>query len=620
MKKTAITLAACFILALCANACIKKSVAPVVASDSIVCLVMDSTNALVGNATFTYNKNEKKTTDWSGRVVLPCQEKIKVKIEANGYKSLTQELRTDAAQPIIIRLTKAPVAAQKDKSYRGTIRTGCSARKEIYTEEVMYSVKMMDCAAPLAGAKPEVVEESAIAEMEEAPARAGGGINIAPAAGKLTAGEVNDFAKWALWSDILDKTHSQYISQWKMTARDRYTVQVVGQNRYPVVGRQVSLVSKQGTVFQAITDNMGRAELWNGLCGPAAEGPLWVAVDGKRTEIKADRFITIETEDECDAPETTDVMFVMDATGSMGDELRYMTAELQDVIARSEHAVEGVTIRTGAIVYRDHGDAYLTRISRLTEDINETQTFLNKQEANGGGDYEEAIPEALMATINAAGWADNARARIAFLIFDAPCHDDSATIAMLHEQVLNAAAMGIRLVPVVCSGLREAGELLARTLALATNGTSFFLTDDSGIGHSHLKPTTDSIKVEHLNDMMVRTIIEFTRMSTCEQEEESVESESWEHFIPNPTDAPTAQVTTFSVKPNPCTDAFEVACDAEIESLCLVDASGKLILTLGAQHAGTTRVKVGGLATGVYFAKALINGQWQTKKVIIKSI
>ena len=124
------------------------------------------------------------------------------------------------------------------------------------------------------------------------------------------------------------------------------------------------------------------------------------------------------------------------------------------------------------MVYRDHGDDYITRISRLTDDITTTQMFIDKQEANGGGDYEEAVPEALMAALNSAGWNESSRARIAFLILDAPCHQDSATVALLQEQVLNAAAMGVRIVPVVCSGLDKAGEMLMRSIALLTNGTS----------------------------------------------------------------------------------------------------------------------------------------------------
>ena len=214
-----------------------------------------------------------------------------------------------------------------------------------------------------------------------------------------------------------------------------------------------------------------------------------------------------------------------------------------------------------------------------------------------------------MAALNGAGWDSDARARIAFLILDAPCHQDSTTIALLHEQILNAAAQGVRIVPVVCSGLDQSGELLMRSIALATNGTSFFLTDDSGIGQTHLKPTTDSLKVEHLNDMLVRTIVEFSTIPNCEghwnEEVENVD----EVFVPNP---------------------FEVRDLAEEElaqkdsrtTLYLLDISGKLIYVYEGliEEAGDSqlaRLPIPMLSTGIYFVKAFYDGEWHTKKILV---
>ena len=282
---------------------------------------------------------------------------------------------------------------------------------------------------------------------------------------------------------------------------------------------------------------------------------------------------------------------------------------MKDVIARAKQATGGLNIRTGAVVYRDHGDEYITRISRLTEDIKTTQNFIDKQEANGGGDFPEAVPEALMAAINSAGWDENTRARIAFLILDAPCHQDSATLALLHDQILNAAAQGIRIVPVVCSSMDKAGEFLMRSMALATNGTSFFLTDDSGIGNPHLKPTTDSLKVEHLNDMLVRTIVEFSYMPDCvkgQWHEEEIENIR-EEFIPNPFSAQELEADP-TIPHGPTT-------------LYLLDVSGKLIHVYNGvlEEAGDRQLSSLGLtlSTGVYFVKAFYDGEWHTKKILV---
>jgi hypothetical protein len=457
------------------------------------------------------------------------------------------------------------------------------------------------------------MERAAVAkpEAEGVLPDAGAGAN-SMRAGKLTAGEVNDFAKWYFWPKVTDDSHKQYAGTWRMTPRYRYTVQVKTRTGAPVASRAVTLTDAHGnTLFQAVTDNTGKAELWGNLLSdePVADN-LQIRVGSHVLPAKpwANGLNTFVLDEACEASDAVDVVFIFDATGSMGDELRYLQAEMRDVIARAKDATGGLSIRTGAVVYRDHGDDYITRISRLTDDIKTTQTFIDRQEAWGGGDFPEAVPEALMAALNSSGWNADARARIAFLVLDAPCHNDSATLALLHEQILNAAALGVRVVPVVCSGLRESGEYLLRAMALATNGTSFFLTDDSGIGHKHLKPTTDSLKVEHLNDMLVRTIVEFSYMPDCAghwQEEEI--SQIQEQFVPSPF------------------KAEDVANDPSIPhgptTLYLMDVSGKLIRVfegsldemsdsqLSAQHIY--------LSTGVYFVMAFYEGQWHTKKLLV---
>lgn len=460
-------------------------------------------------------------------------------------------------------------------------------------------------------------------------------------AGKLTAGEVNDFAKWHLWKTILTQSHAQYVDIWKMNVSERYRVQVTNRQQFPLADVPVVLLDAGGReLFAARTDNTGHAELWaNVVSSQQADRQRLMIACGTDTlrEVKAfpelNRFTQAVP---CHTPDNVDVFFIMDATGSMGDELRYMNAELQDVIRRSQSAVDGTLIRTGALVYRDHNDDYLNRLSPLTEDMSLTQTFLNEQYASGGGDYEEAVPEALMAAVNVAEWSPYARARIAFLVLDAPCHSDSVTIALLHRQAIQAAQNGIRIVPVVCSGLQESGELLMRELALLTNGTSFFLTDDSGIGDTHLKPTTDSLKVEHLNDMLVRTIIEFSRMPECSAQwaDSALIPTDEEAFLPNPfgpedvTDSvahqPDKHVLSLdevlTVRPNPCTDYCLADLPLGAEALYLVDLTGKTLADLGAVPADTRALTISTayLPTGIYFLKAYLRGHWYTKKVIVR--
>ena len=126
-----------------------------------------------------------------------------------------------------------------------------------------------------------------------------------------------------------------------------------------------------------------------------------------------------------------------------------------------------------------------------------------------------------------------------------------------------------------------------RSIALLTNGTSFFLTDDSGIGNPHIQPTTDSLKVEHLNDMLVRTIVEFSTMPKCYDDElRELDNDDIEpDFVPNPF------------------DAQELEADPTIphgEGVhYLLDVSGKLLGIFEGE------VKTDQLPIGIYFIKIL---------------
>ena len=550
------------------EACVRRDTMP-----QLVGYVMDTTQALLPNAEIALG-TKRITTLWDGRFVLQAgewQANDKLVVACPGYAKKKVSLsQVDVKQPLIVCLTPT-----KQKPSEPIFSEKRHARDGIY-----YTLRSTSAAMPDA----VYVAEAATANDVTA--------------GRLTAGEVNDFTKWQWWPIVLDSTHKAFINDWQIEARERYTVQVTNKHGYPLVNRPVSLLDAKGnTVFQAVTDNTGKAELWNGLFG-------------ERADVKQAAWTNIIEDEPCEVSDDVDVVFVFDATGSMGDELRYLQEEMKDVISRAKQATGGLNIRTGAVVYRDHHyDEYLTRLSRLTDDIATTQAFIDKQEANGGGDYPEAIPEALMAALNSAGWDCGARARIAFLILDAPCHQDLATIALLHEQILNAAAQGVRIVPVVCSGLDESGELLMRSIALATNGTSFFLTDDSGIGLPHLKPTTDSLKVEHLNDMLVRTIVEFSTIPNCEGHwNEEVENVGGT-FVPNPFDI------------NDLTGTEKQQRDSRT-TLYLLDISGKLIYVYegrleDAGDSQLSRLPIPMLSTGVYFVKAFYDGEWHTRKILV---
>jgi hypothetical protein len=78
--------------------------------------------------------------------------------------------------------------------------------------------------------------------------------------------------------------------------------------------------------------------------------------------------------------------------------------------------------------------------------------------------------------------------------------------ASLHEATQEAARQGIQIIPIVASGIDKPTEFLMRFLSVSTSGSYVFLTDDSGIGGGHIKPTIGPHKVEQLNALLTKII------------------------------------------------------------------------------------------------------------------
>ncbi|MEM9261834.1 MAG: TonB-dependent receptor plug domain-containing protein, partial [Bacteroidota bacterium] len=189
-----------------------------------------------------------------------------------------------------------------------------------------------------------------------------------PEAGQLTAGEVNDFGKWDMWHDISQEDLARHREVWGIYPDNRFAAQLTFSNGQPAVDVSVKLVTSGGKVlWHSRTDNQGRAELWRGMYDPT-DGQqdrlrLVAHYNGKDYRFASAQginegvnFLTIEQP--CDQAKVVDISFVVDATGSMGDEIRYLSSELLDVMARAEDSLKGQELRLSTVFYRDEGDDY----------------------------------------------------------------------------------------------------------------------------------------------------------------------------------------------------------------------------------------------------------------------
>jgi Mg-chelatase subunit ChlD len=221
-------------------------------------------------------------------------------------------------------------------------------------------------------------------------------------------------------------------------------------------------------------------------------------------------------------PTRLDLVFLVDATGSMGDEIAKLKSSMRAMAQQISQLPGRPDICYGLVAYRDRGDAFLTRSHDFTDDLGAFQDGLARLQAGGGGDTPEALNEALHETVHSLSWRADA-VRLAVLVADAPPHLDYTGCQAAHEATKRcpqydrgmqaALAKGIKLFAVGASGLDPVGEYVFRQMAQYTAGRFVFLTyrdaDNPGSG-----PGTQTVhdvrgySVQTLDKLVVRLVDE----------------------------------------------------------------------------------------------------------------
>ena len=202
-------------------------------------------------------------------------------------------------------------------------------------------------------------------------------------------------------------------------------------------------------------------------------------------------------------PTQLDLAFVVDTTGSMGDELEFLKVEVGDIAASVRGEFPDVDQRYALVVYRDEGDVYVTRPFDFTDRLEEFTDTLDVQFAAGGGDIPEAMHLALEEA-QGLSWRAAETAKVVFLLTDAPPHPEFTERTLKAFNSLRAE--GVAIYPVAASGTNPEAEFILRTAAVLTLSQYLFLTDDSGFGLSHSEPDIPCYVVERLDRVMTRMI------------------------------------------------------------------------------------------------------------------
>lgn len=381
----------------------------------------------------------------------------------------------------------------------------------------------------------------------------------------LAAGRVDDGERWEEYLLYREDARRNGIPLAPVDVDARRVVTVVDRDDKPVRGAVVEVVGGEGEVVATVqTHADGRAVVFAAPGGGASTDQqqgggisyrVRSAAGDLTDEVPADTLAPVLRTPgarPAQAPDV-DLHFILDATGSMGDEIERLKATLSSVVEGIGELPGSPRVRLGMTVYRDQGDAFVTRTVPFTTDAAAFAEELRQVSADGGGDTPEAVEPALAAALDEVAWSeDPGTVKLAFLVADAPPHlddvdpecgpvggptpgerpgspedvsssdgaDPAAPCAgggadddgpFYGDTATRFAQAGIKIVPVASSNLDPVGESVFRELALVTQAPFLFLTygaDGASPGDQRPDLNVDDFAVLSLDEMVARVVAE----------------------------------------------------------------------------------------------------------------
>ncbi|MDY0748384.1 VWA domain-containing protein [Paucibacter sp. R3-3] len=331
----------------------------------------------------------------------------------------------------------------------------------------------------------------------------------------VTAGVVDDNADFSEYLAFRER-HAQ-LPHRERDVRERYLLEVKDAAGRGVPDAEVAVRSAAGAAMWARTDTAGHAWLHPDAFDPAHAERYSVTArrQGREATTTLERGQKSAVELRLDvtpqrSPARLDLVFLVDATGSMGDEIDKLRRSMQAMVREIAALPSRPDLCLGLVAYRDRGDEFLIKANDLSRDLPGFQRALDRLQANGGGDYPEAMNEALADTVDNISWRGDGATRLVVLLADAPPHLDYGG-TQYDQSMMSALGKGIKLFSVGASGLDRQGEYIQRQIAQYTGGRFVFLTyadahnPSSGPGRETVHEV-QNYSVETLDKLVVRLV------------------------------------------------------------------------------------------------------------------
>ncbi|MDZ7734240.1 MAG: vWA domain-containing protein [Acidimicrobiia bacterium] len=353
-------------------------------------------------------------------------------------------------------------------------------------DEAGGSVEGDESGADAATAAPEASEEELFESSREATDD--GAPPDAARDTTLNAGSIDDNERWEDYLLYRQEFDALGIPVSEIDVAGRRVLEVVDGDGSPVLGAEIEIVGDDGTATSLTTYSDGRA-LFH---APTAVDPdsqdrpthtARVTKGAASTEVDldpggADQRIVLEGAGNGEL--ALDVLFLVDATGSMADEIERLKANMVSISEQIAGLPGEPDTRLAMTTFRDRGEDYVVDTVDFTSDVDGFVGAIGDVVADGGGDTPESLGAALDEALAAPSWRSGDAVKLVVLVGDAgphlpgePGYEDEPDYA---DAVREAAARGVKILPIASSGLDAFGEYVFRQLAQVTMGRLVFLT------------------------------------------------------------------------------------------------------------------------------------------------
>ncbi len=382
------------------------------------------------------------------------------------------------------------------------------------------------------GVGPMFLEEASPSSAPRAVPSAEAPVRAAPAQSGLKAGYSDDNEQFNYFVKFLDQYKS--VAHHALAIDERIAVKVVDSAGRPVANAETVVSTGGKVVARGRTYADGLFCLYPlELGAPQAEGYSLVAKSGAVSAAvdvarSGPRTVTLAlgAPRVVPTPLPVDVLFILDTTGSMGEEIERLRSTIEIISANITALKPKTALRFGMVLYRDREDEYDTKVVPFTADLGVFQKALDDVVADGGGDEPEDLQAALGDAVSKMRWnADGIR--LGFIVTDASLHLDYAQEPTYAASAREAKAKGIKLFSVGAGGLPLEGEYPLRQIAQYTQGKYIFLTygekgESGGGAEGSVSHHTGS---NFATDKLEAIVIRFVREEIARQSDKPIEAD-----------------------------------------------------------------------------------------------